>query len=107
MIDPLRGMAARSPGYYNLALHTTPRLAPPPCGWVASREALLEAWDAVAGTPSPWRFWVGLQRLGLEVVSAPVDLPAGRVGAEPMPALPEGATVAWSASEWVDRLGLA
>jgi hypothetical protein len=105
LLDPWRGAAASSPGYYNWMLAPGSRLAPPPWGWVGRREALIQGLAAAPDVPAAWRLWVGLARLGLDVVCAPIDLVAGSVrgdltGSPPLQGLP------WQWSPWVAGLGL-
>ena len=81
-IDPWAGMSVHDPGYLNLALLPSRRLAPPPAGWVAWRVPLLAAWDAAAEVEETWRLAAGWMRLGLEVVTTPdVDLPCASLPA--------------------------
>lgn len=69
--DPWAGLHIADSGYLNLAIMPGRRLTPPPFGWVAWRGALVEAWDAAADVPEPWRLAAGWHRLGLEVVTTP------------------------------------
>ncbi|MGD1146384.1 MAG: glycosyltransferase [Thermoanaerobaculaceae bacterium] len=105
--DPWRHLAARDPGYLNLAMVPGPRLVPPPLGFAVNRDALLEAWEAAHDVAPVWRLPAGWTRLGQEVVTAPrVNLRQGfdRLAAPPEPPPPELPSVRFS---WLADLGLA
>jgi hypothetical protein len=99
--DPWAGLSVDDPGYLNLALVPGPRQAPPPLGWVARRRDLLDAWEAAADEPGPWRLPVGLARLGREVVTTPtVSLP-------PLIAVPPAppAELVALRTDWLELIG--
>ena len=100
--DPWAGLSADDPGYLNLALVPGPRQAPPPIGWLARRSDLLEAWEAAADEPGPWRLPIGFARLGREVVTTPtVSLQAVHSGLPPAPP----ADLPALQTDWLELIG--
>ncbi len=90
--DPWHGLHVSDPGYLNLALVPGRRLEPPPFGWAAWRNTLLEAWDAALDVGEPLRLAAGWARLGAEVVTTPdVSMPVvNRSLAPPNGPMPPG-----------------
>ncbi len=106
MWDPWRHLAARDPGYLNLAMVPGARLVPPPLGFAARCESVVAGWDAAPDVGPAWRLPVGWARLGLESVTSPlVDLRRAprAFGAPPLPLPPGLPSVRLS---WLVELGL-